>query len=135
MIVASLIRVIHCLFVAFMVVTPFIGNEIFLTYHFITVPFLILHWITNNDTCALTLLESTLTGVEENHTFIGNIIKPIYNAHLDSKHYYWISVLLFLITTYRLHYQYSFWYVLLVYRVFVALIKKGFLLVKSALIF
>jgi len=111
MFTANLIKIIHLLFVLFIVLTPFFGTEMLLTYHFIAVPFLVLHWITNNDTCALTLLESKVRGVDDNQTFMGNIIKPIYNAHLTSKHYYWILGLLFLITVIRLHYTYKFWYV------------------------
>jgi hypothetical protein len=82
-----------------------------LTYHFITVPFLLLHWVTNNDICALTLLESKLTGVKDENTFVGRIVQPIYNAHLESKHYYWISIVLFAVTAFRLHYQYDYWFI------------------------
>ena len=102
------IQVIHFLFVLFVLFTPFIGGQLLLTYHFITIPFMLFHWVTNNDTCALSLLESVITGNTEDKTFIGRIVKPIYNGHIQSKHYYWICALLFAITTYRLYQQYDF---------------------------
>jgi hypothetical protein len=122
---AKFVRILHFLFLLFMVLTPFFGNEFLLTYHFITAPFLLLHWITNNDTCALTLIESKITGIKEINTFTGSIIKPIYNAHFTNKHFYWITVLLFMITTYRLWYEYHFWYLLLASKI-VWISLKGF---------
>ena len=113
----KIIRIIHYLFLAFMIFVPFFGGELLLSYHFITVPFLILHWLTNNDVCALTLIESKLTGKTEDQTFIGNIIKPIYNMHLESKHYYWITAILFAVTTYRLWSVYQFKYLRLVWSI------------------
>ena len=124
--VAKIVRVMHYLFMIFMVLTPFVGNELLLSYHFITVPFLLLHWITNNDVCALTLMESKLTGVPEDQTFTGSVIKPIYNMHLESKHYYWISILLFAVTIYRLWSVYNFGYLRLVWRVTTGLFWKVF---------
>lgn len=121
-----IIKAIHLLFVLFIVLTPFFGNEFMLTYHFIAIPFLVLHWITNNDTCALTLLESKVRGVDDDQTFIGNIIKPIYNAHLTSKHYYWIMAVLFLITTLRLHYTYHFWYITFTWKLMMTVLKPYF---------
>jgi hypothetical protein len=121
MIYATLIKVMHYIFIAFMLLTPFFGSEVLLTQHFIICPFLILHWLSNNDTCALTILESKLRGgVEDTQTFMGNLIKPIYNAHLSSKHYYWIVTLLFLITTYKLWNYYGFLYLILTWKVFLA---------------
>jgi hypothetical protein len=123
MIYGTLIKIIHYLFVFFMVATPFFGSEILLTQHFIICPFLILHWITNNDTCALTIIESKIRGVKDDETFMGNLIKPIYNAHISSKHYYWVVGLLFLITTYRLWQHYGFVYLTLTWNLMVIFIK------------
>lgn len=96
------VKAIHLLFVLFVILTPFFGNEILLTYHMVLVPFVMLHWLTNNDTCALTLFESKLTGLDENDTFTGRIIKPIYNAHIQSKYYYLLLSFLLLVTFYKL---------------------------------
>jgi hypothetical protein len=47
--------------------------------HLIGVPFLMLHWITNQSTCALTEIEKYLSGKEfDEETFIGSIVAPVY---------------------------------------------------------
>lgn len=104
---AICVKIIHTLFVAFVLLAPFSNIELLLTYHFIIVPFLWMHWLTNNDVCALTLIESKLRGIEDtSDTFIGSIINPIYK--IQNKDFYWITGILFLITTYNLHYTFNF---------------------------
>ena len=101
------VNVIHTLFVAFILIAPFSNIELLLTYHFIIVPFLWIHWYTNNDVCALTLIESKLRGIENtSDTYIGSIINPIYK--IQNKDFYIITAILFIITSYNLHYTYNF---------------------------
>ena len=38
------------------------------------------HWITNNDSCMLTLLESKLRNKKSNETFMGRLISPVYKV-------------------------------------------------------
>jgi hypothetical protein len=47
------------------------------------IPFVFFHWAINDDTCALTILESSLTGKEQKDTFFGRLMSPIYN--IDNK--------------------------------------------------
>ena len=73
------IRLIHYLVVAFFVLAPFTDDQRILSLHFIGVPFLMLHWITNQSTCALTEMEKFLSGkVHDEETFIGSIVAPVY---------------------------------------------------------
>lgn len=70
---------IHISFVLFMVITPFTHRNEYILLHIILVPFLYFHWLTNNDTCALTELEKYLSNKKVNSdTFIGSIMSPIY---------------------------------------------------------
>ena len=47
--------------------------------HFIIVPFIMAHWITNQSVCALTELEKFLSGKTcDDDTFIGKIVGPVY---------------------------------------------------------
>lgn len=103
---ASVVRILHTLFIMFILVAPFLNYELFLSYHFIIVPFLWLHWWTNNDICALTMLESSLTGQKSDHTFMGSLIKPIYN--IQNRDFYIATAILFAIVTYRLYNEYNF---------------------------
>ena len=80
-----IIRLLHFLVIGFFIISPFRDNLQILLIHFISVPFLYLHWVTNNDTCALTLAEKYLRNVDDNHSFIYNVIAPFYNLNRDSE--------------------------------------------------
>ena len=58
--ILNLIVLTHFVFILFMVVTPFIGNNYFLLLHAIVTPFIIFHWIINDNTCILTLIEKSI---------------------------------------------------------------------------
>ncbi len=76
---ATVIRILHIAFIAFMVYAPFSGVDEFLVMHAVLVPFLLLHWLTNSDACALTLLEKKLRGIKnDSESFIHNLVAPIY---------------------------------------------------------
>ena len=62
MCILTVIFVCHIAIILFVVLTPFIGNYFFLAIHAIIVPFIMLHWICNNNMCALTLLEQNIQG-------------------------------------------------------------------------
>lgn len=101
-----LIRLVHYVTVIFLITAPFLPSELLLTYHAITVPFLWMHWITNNDVCALTVLESAIRKRDRQHTFLGSLINPIFQ--IQNKHFYYATGILFIITMIRLYYTYEF---------------------------
>ena len=74
----SIIQLIHVLVRIFIVATPFLGSEYFLTMHAVIIPFIMLHWITNQTVCALTELEKMVSNKTEDETFFGQIFVPIY---------------------------------------------------------
>jgi hypothetical protein len=86
-----LFNIIHILIVLFVVLIPFVGSNWFLMMHAIIVPFIMLHWITNNNTCALTIFEyylrEVITGkpVDRSQCFAARLIDPVYDFHKDSK--------------------------------------------------
>lgn len=83
--VLYMIVVLHFVFVLFIILTPFIGNNYFLLLHAIIVPFVMLHWYTNDNNCALTMMEKkirkNLYGEEPdpNDCFTYNLIAPVYD--------------------------------------------------------
>jgi hypothetical protein len=101
-----LIRVIHYMIVLFFVLAPFSNNQQILILHFILVPFLMLHWVTNQSACALTEMEKFLTGKTEDHeTFIGKIVGPVYKFQSceEQNMFVWGAlILLWLFTLYKL---------------------------------
>ena len=86
------------------ILTPFFAPPILLKMFSLVVPFLFLHWSLNDDTCALTVMEQTVTGYEKHETFTGQLMKGIYI--MPDNDYGKLSKILFFIlwgiTQYRL---------------------------------
>jgi hypothetical protein len=100
-IAVSFVRFIHLLFVLFIIMGPFIfNNRMFLLFYIMISLFTMLHWIVSNDTCALTLMEQFLTGRKSDDTFIGKIVKPIYN--ISNKQITAIAIFLLIIAIVKL---------------------------------
>lgn len=80
-----IIVILHFIFVMFVVITPFIGNNYFLLLHAITVPFMMLHWYVNDNNCVLTLMEKQIrynlygTIPDPDDCFMHRLIAPIYD--------------------------------------------------------
>jgi hypothetical protein len=97
-----LINVLHILIVLFIVVTPFLNTNWYLLCHVIIVPFIMLHWATNNNTCALTIAEyylrEIITGkpVERQQCFMSRLIDPVYDFNKNNKD---ISIFLYIFST------------------------------------
>jgi len=75
-----LVSVIHCVFVLFMVWAPFSNNRAALVMHLLLTPCLWIHWLLNDDTCMLTLVERRLRGVENNESFFYALVSPVYKV-------------------------------------------------------
>ena len=90
---ANLIFVAHLVFFVFMLYCPFSKQKVFNLFFLITAPFILLHWVTNNDVCALTEVEKILRGgkCESKDTFFGSLVAPVYNF---DKHPYVSAMLL-----------------------------------------
>lgn len=97
---ASIVNIIHWILILFIVLVPFIGNELLLSLHAILIPGIMMHWVTNNNVCSLTALESSLSGKPVNDTFFGKLLLPLFNV--GSKITYFIMLTLLFITILRL---------------------------------
>lgn len=100
-IAAIIVKTVHLALVLFMVIVPFTNSEFFLTIHAIGLPGLLIHWITNNNVCSLTLLEAKLTGSALNQTFIGKIVHPFFE--INNYTIYTIVFGLWFLTLYKLY--------------------------------
>lgn len=83
-----LIRILHVLLILFVIIVPFIPNVewTFLVLHISTVMSLLVHWLMNNDSCFLTLVETKMRGVESSESFIHSIVSPVYKiSDTDTK--------------------------------------------------
>lgn len=113
----NLIVVIHILFILFIIITPFTNITVLLFEHAIIVPFIMLHWVTNNNMCALTMAEKYVrTQVygecDAYNCFTCRLIEPVYDITNDKDDIfniilYTVTIVLWLITMYKLYYLYQ----------------------------
>ena len=101
-----IIRLIHWALILFLLLVPFFGSEYYLTIHLLIVPFIVLHWLTNQSVCALTEIEKFVSGKEnDDETFFGKIMEPIYKFHKQENEdlfLYGLMAVLFTITFIKL---------------------------------
>lgn len=102
---ANLIRSLHFILIAFVIVVPILyllptGNEggvgvgvggilnmklwPLLILHFTVCISLLVHWKFNDDTCFLTVVESSLRGIPMRNSFMHSIVSPIYKIQNDT---------------------------------------------------
>ena len=78
--IANIIFIMHVVFFLFMILAPFMKYKVFNVLYLIIAPFILFHWMLNNDTCALTELEKHLRGTSQSkNTFFGSLVGPVYN--------------------------------------------------------
>ena len=79
-IVATIIEIIHVFVVLFVVMIPLGQRRLWLmdVMHLTVVISLLLHWGFNNDTCALTQIESWFRDIPVTESFVHRIVSPVY---------------------------------------------------------
>ena len=113
----QLISLIHILYILFIVITPFTNYNYMLLLHCIVVPFMMLHWVVNDNTCVLTMIEKKMrfhvygTVPLNNECYMSRLIEPVYdfkkNYQTFSVSIYAIVIMLWLISVYRLYSKYK----------------------------
>lgn len=83
----------------------------------IVMPFIVLHWIVNDNTCALTIIENGIrTQIygkcpDKNESFTGSLIEPIYDFKKNHENLstliYTITFILWFISFYKLYSKYK----------------------------
>lgn len=76
---ANMVFVIHLLIFLMALVIPFSDDKRLLSMYSILMVFVLFHWVINDDSCILTLIEKKLRNVEIEKTFFQQILGPIYN--------------------------------------------------------
>jgi len=85
-----LIMFIHFAVLSSVIGIPLFGDYYFLLMHAIFIPFMVVHWILNDSTCALSIMEVEIRKklglpFDEQRCFIKRIIRPIYEFKQDHK--------------------------------------------------
>ncbi len=115
-ILLKLITLLHTLFVLFVIFIPFTNMNYFLMLHAIFLPFIMLHWICNDNTCILTVVERNLRKriygkVDEEDCVTCRLIEPVYDFRKNYATFsviiYTITILLWLISVGKLGYKYK----------------------------
>lgn len=115
-ILLKIITLLHIMFVIFVVVTPFLNSNYLLFIHAILIPFLIIHWLCNDNTCILTIIERKLRKgmsdkYDENDCITCRLIEPVYDFRKNYKTFtiiiYMVTILLWGITMVKLFGKYN----------------------------
>ena len=112
----KIITICHLIFIIFVLLTPLSNSNYLLFMHSIIIPFILLHWLTNNDICALTLMEKTIRKkINKNSTyedcFTCRIIDPVFkfdkNPDVQNKILYSGIILLWIVSVLKLYKKYK----------------------------
>lgn len=108
-----LINIIHICLVIFVLIVPFLNVNYYLLLHLIIVPFIIMHWITNNNICGLTVAEyylrEIITGnpVDRSQCFMARLIEPVYDFKKNNQDIstliYTVTICLVFLSSYKLY--------------------------------
>ena len=108
-----LISVLHILVVLFVILIPFSDNDALMFLHVMVVPFILAHWIMNNNKCCLSVAENEVrkmtngTKSSTKDTFVYQFIAPIYDFNKNYEQYsafiYGVTILLWLTSAYNLN--------------------------------
>jgi len=74
----NIIFALHAVFLLFLIIIPFMNNERLLNTYSLLIPFIFYHWSVNDDTCAMTQLETYVTGKNKDETFFHRLVSPVY---------------------------------------------------------
>ena len=114
--ILKIVSLLHILFVIFVIVAPFSGSNYFLMLHSVFIPFIIIHWICNDNTCVLTIVERYLKRkvygkIDEDECITCKLIEPVYDFKKNYSQFstiiYTVTILLWLVTMSSLTYKYK----------------------------
>ena len=113
----KIITLAHVLFVIFVIISPFVNSNYLLLLHSVMVPFVILHWIMNDNTCVLTIIERNIKKqlyketYKDDECFTCRLIEPVYNFIDDNKTFskmiYFLTGILWIVSFGRLVCKYN----------------------------
>jgi len=111
----QIIVFLHIMYILFIILAPFSNIKYILVLHVIIVPFMMMHWLTNNNMCALTLAEKhirqQLYGTSDSDDcFTCRLIEPVYDFTNNKGSMiifiYLVTLLLWFISLYKLYNKY-----------------------------
>lgn len=107
----GVIRIFHISIIIFIIYGVFSNNYDILLINFSILTSILVHWVLNNDVCALTIIEKMITGNDDKDTFIHSLVSPFYNIDDTelSKIIKMITILIYGLTSLKLGSHKKFW--------------------------
>jgi hypothetical protein len=115
-IIDYIIVLFHIGFLLFMALGPTFSNNYTIFLHMVTIPFLMLHWVLDNKTCAIVIMEKTTRKIlgyssESKDCVSARLIYPAYelpkNYPRYAKSIYFIAISLMIISGIMLYSRYE----------------------------
>lgn len=116
-ILLKIITLIHIIFVIFVIGTPLLNSNYLLFLHALIVPFMVIHWICNDNTCVLTIIEKKLRreleggNYDKDDCITCRLIEPVYDFRKNNENFskiiFTITLLLWSASLGRLIYKYN----------------------------
>ena len=106
-ILANCISVFHLMIIIFVLLAPFTETPYIHILHVTLCITLFVHWAFNNDTCALSVIESKLRGLDYTDSYSHKFISPLYNiSESEWSNFVWIiTVIAMSISLYKLYHS------------------------------
>jgi hypothetical protein len=92
-IILTIITLIHVVVIILILTVPFVNDNHLLFMYLIIIPFIVLHWVANNNTCCLTVTERWLRGISSDkpvpmeECLSYKLIAPIYDFKKNNEDY------------------------------------------------
>lgn len=109
--VAGFIQLLHIALILFVIVTPFVAPSWptaqavpYLVMHIAVCLSLLVHWMLNDSTCALTMAECYVRGVETKESFMHRLVSPVYviSDEKIGNWSWWSTIILLLVSVFQL---------------------------------
>ena len=100
---AQLVRLLHAAILGFVVLAPLTTpSRTVLVVHVGLLLVVMMHWVTNQHYCILTLVESKLRRVPYESSFMNSLLKPLFGFGVSNRAAYAIAIILLGISITRL---------------------------------
>jgi hypothetical protein len=108
-ILLAIFKILHIIFFTFVILGPFTNSNYILLLHSIFIPFLLVHWVFNDNTCAITTVEKIIKKSikkekydKEKDCLTCKLINPVFDFRKNNMSrttfIYTITIVLWLIT-------------------------------------
>lgn len=101
---AELVRAIHGAILLFVLLAPLLAQSVtVLILHVGLLLALLMHWVTSQHYCILSLVESKLRGIEYEDGFLNAVLKPLFGFGISNRLAYAVTLGLLVISITRIH--------------------------------